>query len=180
LIGGMIFHVMRDGEALGDLEERDFREKIFSGEIQPEDYYWREGFGDWKLVSEYRAPAREKVVKPAAPPPLPAIASDISQKIQRWGARNAEKAAENKEARIGGLCAVLGAFAPLLSPVFFVLLSLPLLFAAFVLAILSLARGKITGGILLLIGLMFAFAMSFAALTERDKILHHPEQLRQK
>jgi len=55
---------------------------------------------------------------------------------------------------------------------FFFLLSLPLLFAAFVLAIVSLVRGRVTGGICLLIGLLPAFMMAFVAVTERDKILN--------
>jgi undecaprenyl pyrophosphate phosphatase UppP len=54
---------------------------------------------------------------------------------------------------------------------FFFLLSLPLLFAAFVLAIVSLVRGRVTGGICLLIGLFPAFMMAFVSLTERDKLL---------
>jgi undecaprenyl pyrophosphate phosphatase UppP len=65
----------------------------------------------------------------------------------------------------------VAAFAPLVSPTFFFLLSLPLLFAAFVLAIVSLVRGRITGGICLLLGLLPAFIMAFVAVTERGKIL---------
>ena len=73
--------------------------------------------------------------------------------------------------------AIAAAFAPLLDQTLFFLISLPLLFAAFVLAIVSIARGKIGGGILLLIGLAFAFVCSIGALTDRDKILHHPEAI---
>jgi hypothetical protein len=45
---------------------------------------------------------------------------------------------------------------PLLQEVFFFFLSLPLLLAAFVLGMVSIARGKIARRILLLIGLLFA------------------------
>src|SRR5437016_6079396 len=75
-------------------------------------------------------------------------------------------------ASIGGVCALVAAFAPLVSPTFFFLLSLPLLFAALVLAIVSLVRGRVTGGICLLIGLFPAFIMAFVLVTEREKILN--------
>jgi integral membrane sensor domain MASE1 len=54
----------------------------------------------------------------------------------------------------------------------FFLLSLPLLFAAFVLAIVSLVRGRVVGGICLLIGLFPALMMAFVTLTEREKLLN--------
>ena len=69
------------------------------------------------------------------------------------------------------------AFAPLLHPAMF-LLSLALLVAAFVLAIVSIVRGKVGGGIILLAGVFISFFASCSALVDRDKILHHPEQLR--
>jgi len=69
------------------------------------------------------------------------------------------------------------AFAPLLHPAMF-LLSLALLVAAFVLAIVSIVRGKVGGGIILLAGVFISFFASCGALIDRDKILHHPEQLR--
>jgi uncharacterized membrane protein YphA (DoxX/SURF4 family) len=47
--------------------------------------------------------------------------------------------------------------------------ALPLLFAAFVLAIVSLVRGRVTGGICLLIGLFPAFMMAFVSVTDREK-----------
>jgi hypothetical protein len=67
------FHACKaDGSPIGEFTESDFREKIFSGELQPGDFYWCEGLSDWKTVSEYRAPAKEPKKPPAVPPPLPA------------------------------------------------------------------------------------------------------------
>jgi len=69
-----MIHVCRsDGTQVGEFSESEFREKIFSNEIEPEDRYWQEGMEDWKMVAEYRArrilaPAPPPILKP---PPLP-------------------------------------------------------------------------------------------------------------
>jgi hypothetical protein len=86
----------------------------------------------------------------------------------------------NKEKRqrspafIGGLCAVAAAFLPLANPVLFFLGSLPLLLAAFVLAIVSIVRGKVVGGVCLLAGLVLAFTMSVVSIVSRAELLHPP------
>ncbi len=153
----MIFHVARDGSEVGQFSEKEFRDKIFAGEIQPDNHYWTEGMDDWQLVSEYRSlPSR------SGPPTLPPVPRVPEKKRRRT----------ETPASIGGACALVAAFAPLLSPSLFFLLSLPLLFAAFVLAIVSLVRGRVTGGICLLVGLFPALMMAFVTLTERDKLLN--------
>ena len=66
----MIVHVARAGEVIGQFDEPTFQEKIFSGEIRPEDHYWVEGLADWKAVSQYRVTAktvRMSVVPPEQP-----------------------------------------------------------------------------------------------------------------
>ena len=50
----MRFHVAREGAVLGEFEEQIFRNKVFSGEIRPNDLYWTAGFDDWRPVSEFR------------------------------------------------------------------------------------------------------------------------------
>jgi hypothetical protein len=50
----MKFHVARDGAIMGEFEEQNFRNKVFSGEIRPSDLYWIPGFNDWRPVSEFR------------------------------------------------------------------------------------------------------------------------------
>jgi hypothetical protein len=92
---------------------------------------------------------------------------------------NTNKVAEKKKrwaetpASVGGAFALIAAFAPLVHPFLFFILSPPLLFAAFVLAIVSLVRGRVTGGVCLLVGLFPALMMAFGTLTERDKLLNH-------
>jgi GYF domain 2 len=55
----MIFHACKaDGASLGQFEEADFREKVLRRELQPDQYYWREGMTDWKPISEYRPPGK--------------------------------------------------------------------------------------------------------------------------
>ena len=50
----MRFHVAREGAVMGEFEEQIFRNKVFSGEIRPSDFYWTAGFADWRPVSEFR------------------------------------------------------------------------------------------------------------------------------
>ena len=150
----MIFHVGRDGTELGQFSEQEFRDKISAGEIRPYDHYWTQEMDDWQLVSEYR-----RLPSSPGPPTLPPLRR-MPEKKKGWA---------ETPASIGGACALVAAFAPLVSPAFFFLLSLPLLFAAFVLAIVSLVRGRVTGGICLLIGLFPALIMSFVSLTQREK-----------
>jgi hypothetical protein len=50
----MRFHVAREGAVLGEFEEQMFRNKVFSGEILPNDLYWMAGFAEWRPVSEFR------------------------------------------------------------------------------------------------------------------------------
>ena len=85
---------------------------------------------------------------------------------------------EKTPTQIGALCAVAAVFAPLLHEICFFLISLPLLLAAFVLAIVSIVRGKVGGGVLLLAGLVLALPSSCSMMIDREKMLHHPEQLR--
>jgi hypothetical protein len=155
----MIFHVGRDGTELGQFSEQEFRDKISAGEIRPYDHYWTQGMDDWQLVSEYR-----RLPSSPGPPTLPPL--------RRMPEKKKKKGWAETPASIGGACALVAAFAPLVSPAFFFLLSLPLLFAAFVLAIVSLVRGRVTGGICLLIGLFPAFMMAFVSVTDRDKMLN--------
>jgi membrane protein YqaA with SNARE-associated domain len=72
---------------------------------------------------------------------------------------------------IGTICAISGAFLPLFNEVL-IIVSIALLIAAFVLAILAMTRGKIVGGILLLIGVAFAFPASCVYSVSRDEIIH--------
>jgi hypothetical protein len=50
----MRFHVAREGAVMGEFEEQIFRNKVFCGEIRPNDLYWTAGFADWRPVSEFR------------------------------------------------------------------------------------------------------------------------------
>jgi GYF domain 2 len=58
-ISKMVYYACKaDGTSLGEFDETVFREKIRSGELKADDYYWCEGMADWKPVSEYRAPGK--------------------------------------------------------------------------------------------------------------------------
>ena len=70
----MRFHVAREGAVLGEFEEQMFRNKVFSGEIRPNDLYWTAGFADWRPVSEFRVARKtEPIVLDADSAVPPAI-----------------------------------------------------------------------------------------------------------
>ena len=78
----MKFHVAREGAVLGEFEEQIFRNKVFSGEIRPNDLYWTAGFTDWRPVSEFRVARKtEPIVLDAG--------SAVPPAIQKQGLRSA-------------------------------------------------------------------------------------------
>jgi hypothetical protein len=70
----MKFHVAREGAVMGEFEEQIFRNKVFSGEIRPNDLYWTAGFSDWRPVSEFRVARKTEPIVlgtgSAVPPPI--------------------------------------------------------------------------------------------------------------
>jgi hypothetical protein len=59
-----------DGATVGEFNESVFYDKISSGELKSDDFYWYEGMADWKPITEYRAiPKTQKIA--IAPPPSP-------------------------------------------------------------------------------------------------------------
>ena len=78
----MKFHVAREGAVLGEFEEQLFRNKVFPGEIRPNDRYWTAGFTDWRPVSEFRVARKtEAIVLDAG--------SAVPPAIQKQGQRSA-------------------------------------------------------------------------------------------
>ena len=78
----MRFHVARGGAVLGEFEEQIFRNKVFSGEIRPNDCYWTAGFTDWRPVTEFRVARKtEPIVLDAG--------SAVPPAIQKQGQRSA-------------------------------------------------------------------------------------------
>ena len=60
------------GVVIGNFPEQTFRNKVFAGEISPNDLYWREGFRDWQMVSEFRVARKTEIIileAPASDPP---------------------------------------------------------------------------------------------------------------
>ena len=78
----MRFHVAREGAVLGEFEEQLFRNKVFSGEIRPNDLYWTAGFADWRPVSEFRVARKTE-------PILLDSGSAVPPAIQTKGQRSA-------------------------------------------------------------------------------------------
>lgn len=78
----MKFHVAREGAVLGEFEEQIFRNKVFSGEIRPNDWYWTAGFTDWRPVSEFRVARKTE-------PIVQDVGSTVPPAIQKQGQRSA-------------------------------------------------------------------------------------------
>src|SRR5256885_3071445 len=78
----MRFHAAREGAVLGEFEEQIFRNKVFSGEIRPNDLYWTAGFTDWRPVSEFRVARKTEPIVPDA-------GSAVPPAIQKQGLRSA-------------------------------------------------------------------------------------------
>ena len=59
---------------MGEFEEQIFRNKVFSGEIRPNDLYWTAGFPDWRPVNEFRVARKTEPILldtgPAVPPAI--------------------------------------------------------------------------------------------------------------
>ena len=64
----MTVHVARGGEIIGEFDESTFQQKVFAGEIRPDDNYWVEGFAEWKSVSAYRITSKTVRMNVAPPP----------------------------------------------------------------------------------------------------------------
>lgn len=157
-----MFSVARDGEVLGEFSEKDFRAKIFGNEIWPTDSFWRSGMDDWQPVSSYRA--AEPTVrndKGSPPKPLERLVPTISRRPFFQ---------QSTPASIGAFCAVIAALGPLFSPAM-IAIAIPLLIAAFILAVMTMVKGRIWIGIALLIGTFIAGPTSCIMLVDREKIL---------
>lgn len=82
MVPAMRFHVAREGAVMGEFEEQIFRNKVFAGEIRPNDLYWIPGFPDWRPVSEFR------VARKTEPIPLDS-ASAVPPAIEKQNKRSA-------------------------------------------------------------------------------------------
>lgn len=160
----MTVFVMKAGGDPEQMDEQEFRDRIFRNEILESDYYWHDGLSDWQPVSAYRRPTANR----EAMPPMPIAAPTTPTPVARKHVRR-----QNTPAGLGGACAFLALLAPLLHESLFFLISLPLLVAAFVLAIVSLVKGRVTGGIILLIALLPCLIGSCGVMMDRQKILNH-------
>jgi len=56
-----------DGQAIGEYEERDFRENVFAGRLPADSHYWHEGMEDWRPIADYRALAKTQRISFAPP-----------------------------------------------------------------------------------------------------------------
>jgi hypothetical protein len=176
----VIFHVARDGEVIGEFDEEDFREKLGRKEILWTDHFLAEASQEWKPVHDYnpgrKLPAKTPPIRRAnKPPPIPRAMIQNSEKTSLPRAAKVPLS----PAQTGTLFAVCAALIPLLWAPLFIFISLPLLLAAFVLAIMAIVKGKLTSGVLLLIGLVFAFGMGFTAMIDPEKIsiISRPTQI---
>ena len=116
-MAGIFYLARADGTVIGKFSEEGLLGKISAGDVSPHDQYLAEG-GQWLRVSVFPGAQFPGDFMPPTPPKL-----------------TAQPKKKSSPDEVGALCALIAAFAPLVSPLLFLLLSLPLLLAAFVLAI---------------------------------------------
>ena len=52
---------------IGEFEEPDFREAVFTRQVPPDSYYWHDGMEDWRPIAEYRALAKTQRISFSPP-----------------------------------------------------------------------------------------------------------------
>ena len=161
----MIYLAQADGKLIGKFSDAELRAKIAAGEISPDDQYLAEGSSDWKRAAEFPGAMFPWKDQPATPAPD----RTARKKEDHWSAN--WLAPPKSPLEFGVLCAICAALLPLLHPMF-VLVSVGLLMASFVLSIIAMVRGKVSGGILLMIGIItVALPVSCVSTIDREKIL---------
>jgi GYF domain 2 len=165
----VIYLAQADGKLIGKFSDGELRAKIAAGEISPDDQYLAEGSTDWKRAAEFPGALFPWKDQPATPAPDRTARKKQEPWPPNW------LAPPKSPLEFGVLCAVCAALLPLLHPMF-VLVSIALLIASFVLSIIAIVRGKVVGGILLMIGIItLALPASCASTVGREKILQsHP------
>jgi hypothetical protein len=133
----MNVHVSRNGKVIGEFSEEDFRKNVRIGVIAPSDYYFCEGFTDWKSVADFK---RKQALLGFTPPKT--IAGQI------------------------GALLVVSWFMPMIHPVFLIF-TIALAIAAFVVAIMEIVKSRLTGGILLVVGCILTPFMIVAVLSAK-------------
>ncbi len=133
----MNVHVSRDGKLIGEFSEEDFRKNVRVGVFVPSDHYFCQGFKDWKSVADFKG---KGALLGFTPPKTIA-------------------------GQIGALLAVSW-FMPMIHPVFLIF-TIALAVAAFVVAITELVKSRLTNGILLIVFCIMTPFMIVAVLSAK-------------
>ncbi len=113
--------VRRDGEPIGKFTEQEFREKIFAGELWPEDLYRSDSMTGWAHISDYHAPSNGASERATKKEPMMALAKRKFKAL--WVTPDQPKVivldVPSILGLVGGLILVLGVFAPVVrAPLF--------------------------------------------------------------
>ena len=133
----MNVHVSRDGKVIGQFSEEEFRKNVRIGVIVPSDYYFCEGFADWKSVADFK---RKRALLGFTAPNTIA-------------------------GQIGALLAVSW-FMPMIHPIFLIF-TIALAIAAFVVGITEIVKSRLTNGILLIVFCIMTPFMIVAVLSAK-------------
>jgi hypothetical protein len=88
----MTFHACgTDGTNLGEFSESEFRQKVASGELRMENYYWHEGMPDWRPIADYRLIADTQRIS-FHPPLRRTVKIDMDAQAQNSGEASAKSA----------------------------------------------------------------------------------------
>jgi hypothetical protein len=140
-------YVHKDNEEQGPFEDHEIIASLRNGTFSAEDLAWRDGFKQWAPLGKLYPAATRGVT---TPPPVPTAQTFRPLTVAAQTDRISSKMTTSQFEREGVAALVIAAIAPYLwKPLF--LLSVGLVLAALVIGVISVVRGRVVSGILLIV-----------------------------
>jgi GYF domain 2 len=139
-------YVHKDNEERGPFEDNEIIASLRNGTFSPEDLAWRDGFKQWTPLGKLYPAATPRLT----PPPVRTAQTFRLARVAAQTDRTSGQMTASQFEREGVAALVIAAIAPFLwKPLF--LLSVGLVLAALVIGIISVVRGRVVSGILLIV-----------------------------
>jgi hypothetical protein len=153
-------YVHKDNEDRGPFEDHEIIASLRNGTFSPEDLGWRDGFKQWTPLGKLYPAATPRLT---TPPPVPTAQTFRRTTVAAQTDRTSRQMTASQFEREGVAALVIAAIAPYLwKPLF--LLSVGLVLAALVIGIISVVRGRVVSGILLIVFSPIAGLFALAGL----------------
>jgi hypothetical protein len=153
-------YVHKDNQERGPLEDHEIIASLRNGTLSPEDLAWRDGFRQWTPLRKLYPAATPHLT---TPPPMPATQTFWPVTAPSQTDRTSGRMTTSQFEREGLAALVIAAIVPYLwRPLFF--LSAGLVLVALVIGIISVVRGRVVSGILLIVFSPVAGLLALAGL----------------